>query len=487
MEEPVAPKAYHAKRPHRKSRAGCRTCKSRKVKCDEAKPACRNCVLRKEQCVYPLQPSSNPPPTITTLAPQSKPPQTFPSSSDSSSSSPSPPPAVIGPVSPFGYTFNETDPLPLEITQHDSPPSPTLLQEPLFMLHGQSSRDVALISHYLSTTYSSISHTWPGPGCDPALDRLLRVTLLQEALASPFLMDGLLGLTAMHLSTISPAAIPATQTTLYRARALAGYRTAITTATPQTLPALLVSSLLQCGLSSAMLRGPEAQPLFIFDWILVWRGIGLIIQMAKRMRNTNELPSGLNVLFSRPVCDLDASAEHIPSNLLFMVASIKPGDADYGYKEAYYEALRYLGTLYKELREEGFGLTLDLRIITFFTWLSGDFVEAARKRRKRAGVVVAYYLVFLKMLRKVWWMRGISDPEIGNINRLCGNEWEALIRVPLAAVGLERGEDLKRLLLENHPWGEDEAGTGGDGTELVLGQTRLYNRPEWITDPMKGQ
>ncbi|KAN0099063.1 hypothetical protein V8E51_012838 [Hyaloscypha variabilis] len=37
---------------HRKSRAGCNNCKSRKVKCDESFPQCRACLKRGAQCLY---------------------------------------------------------------------------------------------------------------------------------------------------------------------------------------------------------------------------------------------------------------------------------------------------------------------------------------------------------------------------------------------------------------------------------------------------
>ncbi|KAL4881110.1 C6 zinc finger domain protein [Aspergillus karnatakaensis] len=43
------------KRSHTKSRHGCFNCKSRRVKCQETKPACRNCISRGEDCIYPSQ------------------------------------------------------------------------------------------------------------------------------------------------------------------------------------------------------------------------------------------------------------------------------------------------------------------------------------------------------------------------------------------------------------------------------------------------
>jgi Fungal specific transcription factor domain/Fungal Zn(2)-Cys(6) binuclear cluster domain len=42
------------RRSHRKSRAGCFTCKSRKIKCGEQKPKCGNCLLKGLNCVYPV-------------------------------------------------------------------------------------------------------------------------------------------------------------------------------------------------------------------------------------------------------------------------------------------------------------------------------------------------------------------------------------------------------------------------------------------------
>lgn len=42
----------HARRIHRKSRAGCTSCKIRHIRCDEFKPKCRNCAKRGSQCHY---------------------------------------------------------------------------------------------------------------------------------------------------------------------------------------------------------------------------------------------------------------------------------------------------------------------------------------------------------------------------------------------------------------------------------------------------
>ncbi|KAK6499992.1 hypothetical protein TWF481_010349 [Arthrobotrys musiformis] len=46
------PDRSQPRRSHSKSRAGCRTCKERKVKCDESHPTCENCVRARRTCLY---------------------------------------------------------------------------------------------------------------------------------------------------------------------------------------------------------------------------------------------------------------------------------------------------------------------------------------------------------------------------------------------------------------------------------------------------
>ncbi|KUJ10794.1 uncharacterized protein LY89DRAFT_595727 [Mollisia scopiformis] len=45
--------AIRPRKGHKKSRAGCFNCKTRKIKCQENRPSCHNCIRRIEKCVYP--------------------------------------------------------------------------------------------------------------------------------------------------------------------------------------------------------------------------------------------------------------------------------------------------------------------------------------------------------------------------------------------------------------------------------------------------
>ncbi|KAL0769123.1 hypothetical protein CaCOL14_008431 [Colletotrichum acutatum] len=49
-----------SRRAHPKTRTGCKTCKSRKIKCDEQRPACKNCLKHGVACGFLASPSLDP-------------------------------------------------------------------------------------------------------------------------------------------------------------------------------------------------------------------------------------------------------------------------------------------------------------------------------------------------------------------------------------------------------------------------------------------
>lgn len=155
-------KPYHYKRPHRKSRAGCRNCKKRKVKCDEGRPTCRLCTVRKETCVY------------MTVAKRASP------TASSAASSPS----------------KESG---SDLARVETRPG-TVSQQPLFIPSGRIELDMRLLWFYTTATYSSFS---TGSLRERSVDVALKVNVVQHAFANPFLMDCILGLSAMRTSTSS--------------------------------------------------------------------------------------------------------------------------------------------------------------------------------------------------------------------------------------------------------------------------------------------
>lgn len=301
-----------------------------------------------------------------------------------------------------------------------------------------------LLWFYTTETYASFSIE---TGKIPYIDHILKSQIVKFAFQSPFLMDCILGLSALHMQSLQ-LPVPLSKAITYRARAFAGYRQAIEKADPKDYPALLACSLLLCALSSELFREADAKPLYIIDWMVVWRGIGLIFEIIPV---ETLYDSGLDKLFSRPSFDLNQAALYIPSNLLFMISSIREGDKDHAHINTYYDTLKFLGGLYREL-EEGFSPVLSLRVITWFTFLPKPFVELARSRRPRVLVILAHYLPFLKLIESVWWLSGISDRGIQDIIDHLGIEWQPLLNVPRTAMQIFDRIELAKLIKGNHAW-----------------------------------
>ncbi|KAM5350097.1 hypothetical protein ACJ41O_006602 [Fusarium nematophilum] len=229
------------------------------------------------------------------------------------------------------------------------------------------------------------------------MDNIFQKKIPCHAFEYPFLMDCLLAASALQLQLLNQD-IDGVRAAQYRARALEGYRMAIREAKPETSSALIAFSLLLAYLSSHMFREEGTKELYIVDWMIVWRGIGLVIDIVSPRKLWE---SGMAELFLRPSIDLNEAAFHIPNTLLSMITSIKTEDSDYPDVSAYYTTLQYLGSLYSALSHSS-SPVMNLRIITWFTFIPEAFVELCRKRRPRALVILAHYLIFIKTIADLW-------------------------------------------------------------------------------------
>lgn len=441
-------KPYHAKRPHKKSRTGCKSCKARKVKCDEGRPACKSCRLRKTECVYPVtQPVTGASTTTAAAAAPSPAATTADHSSSTSSDEATSHHSSTTRSSPASNTT--TPPLSsLNASLDASANNVLVVSEPLFRAPGMADDlDMRLLWFYTTATCSAFSIEC---GTERPVENIMRTKLVQHAFGTPFLMHSLFALSSLHLQNLGQEVDPS-RALDYRAKAYQGYRKAVENGKPEDFPGLMANSLLLTALSSQNFRDPEGKPLYMVDWMIVWRGIGLMIKMMGIKTLTE---SGLANLFYRPPMDLAKSSQHIPNHLLYMISSIPPEDIDFADLETYFNTLNYLGTLYMYLRNDGLGPIMKLRIITWFTFIPHRFVEIAQEKRPRVLVILAYYAMFLKLATSVWWMRGIGQRTLFDINIHLGGDplWSDLLSIPFRAMGVDNELALCRVILEDPNW-----------------------------------
>ncbi|CAG7996139.1 unnamed protein product [Penicillium nalgiovense] len=152
------------RRSHAKSRHGCNNCKGRRVKCGEERPHCTNCVQRKQECVY----STEGPYFFAGKQRKSK--RTRQSSIAEQN------------ADPFLASVSATEGH-LGAAQTSSV-VPTLNMEQL-----------ELELQWITQTHDLLAR-------NEETRKVWEVQVLQEALHTPFLMHGILGLSALHLSRL---------------------------------------------------------------------------------------------------------------------------------------------------------------------------------------------------------------------------------------------------------------------------------------------
>jgi hypothetical protein len=433
---------FHTKRPHKKSRSGCKNCKVRKVKCDEARPICRSCRLRKTDCVYlSSSPVSAPVPTFSEVVLPNLPLQHQPQSSPPGLSLVLSPPDSSLDYPPLLYGFGDQGRVYDEVDEDEGV---VIAMEPTYRHTGVDEMDMKLM--WFFTSFTSASFSVAGEFGRPA-EIVMRSTLVQLAFENRFLMDSVLALASLHMRCNNQAVNPG-RASFYRARAIESYRRAFAEARPETYPALLSNALLLTALASETFRDPESQELYIIDWITVWRGIGLMVGLTTVPRMYQV---GINTLFYRPDMDLEGAAVAIPNDLLFMITSVPMDDPDYWNTQTHYEALKYLGTLYQGLKL-GLGPLSHMAVITWFTFLPEPFVELVRQRNPRALIIIGHYACFLKMLQSLWWVEGIGQRSLQDICKYLGPDWHQHMKVLLQAIDTDDLLELGRLLSNDPSW-----------------------------------
>ena len=297
------------------------------------------------------------------------------------------------------------------------------------------------------TTSTSDSFSMVGDSRRHILRDITSGIVVRYAFEAPFLMQSLFGLASLQMQSLG-VEHDRRRSLMYRAKSFEGYRKAIEEGDPNQFPALLANSLLLCALSSQQFREPDTKPLYIVDWILVWRGIGLMFDI---MDESVLESSGLAGLFYRPPPDLEHAELDVPNQLLFMVASIQPGDWDYEHVLAYYETLKHLASLYSNLRK-GWDASMQLRILTWPTFLPKAYIELLRTKRPRALVIISYFAMFLKLTHNIWWLRDIGQRSLTDLRRHLSPEFRAFMVAPLAAQAMTDRTEICRMILDDPSW-----------------------------------
>ncbi|KAI8630388.1 hypothetical protein F5Y19DRAFT_45162 [Xylariaceae sp. FL1651] len=425
------------RRSHKKSRAGCKRCKVRKIKCDEVHPRCGNCSKHGVPCDF-QHPDIRDTRTHTSTTPTAKDeitPRPTSSASASASTSASAPASVSHGESPF----NSTDPkTPIAAATTPAPPYGNPDPPPVSSTTSKRNRmmDLKLLHHYTTVTCKTLAIS------SPVLEKIWRETVPHLAFSgASFLADALLAVSALHLRSSSPQDKELIRAShYYMASALSDYGACLSKGVTEAnaeelfLTAALIA--FQSTASRIFARddinertGGYELPL---SWFHSFQGVKAVVAASWQwLRNSSIV---IPIIESQPALNLDLSGD--PTFFSDLMVGVDEEIAKYEFdsdpttklstRMAYQHAIAVLDWAHK--------IPYTGAPLVFLATVSRRFVELLEARRPRALAILASYFALLKCLDDVWWLKGVARREIMGIVSLFDpddEEWWSRLQWPL--------------------------------------------------------
>jgi hypothetical protein len=262
-------------------------------------------------------------------------------------------------------------------------------------------------------------------------------------------MHGVLGAASLHIQSLLPDPQQLrSRTDVYRAQAFRTFRQALARLAPDSdsFEAALMMSLLLIFLCSQDYQ-TGADELTVLHWLTLYGGLRSIIYIKYPPGSNAQDEKALSPLLCRHITDIYITPV-IPTILVNMVRMIDYTDPDYKGLESYCRVLDILGELYASLSQNGLCDDLYIRAITFCSYPSDEFITFTREKRPRALVILMYFLSFLKLVPKLWWIEGIAQGDMSIIIRTVDPEWVTYMDVPLRIMQMTDRQEMADLLLK---------------------------------------
>lgn len=390
--------------------------------CDELRPNCNNCLKHSIECTYSISPVKS-----RLLAQNAAVQANTPTSNN---------------ITPT----NLTDALGNESTSH--PPSPMVApsnSDPLLILVPQRDghrpsdlplRDLELMHNYCINSYKTISQ-------DDEFAERFQNEVPKLAILHPFLMHGILALSALHLAYLNKDSDRASEydelATGHQTLALALFRKELDNITPANSNALFSFSGIATILAFASHQTTRVHALSPIEEMLqivnLCRGIAKILETSRGwMEASNSWVSNLLSTRKRSgqIKPLPADIEAKFSMIFKLNSDLTRTGFNIEEAVACEEAIREMS---KSLQQ----LYSDYDDVVVFRWpivVKPILFSNLRERRPMALVVLAHYCILLHKLDDRWWLKGWPRLLLQSIYSLLDPSWRDHIRWPLEALGL---------------------------------------------------
>ncbi|KAK1835563.1 sterol uptake control protein 2 [Podospora conica] len=444
------------RRSHKKSRAGCRRCKTRKIKCDEVHPRCGNCLKHGVACDFEN------PDVLADLQAAAASPSTPGSTAGYNS------PVVRNALPPFSFIphngSSSAHPL------YRAPSAPTMsITTPM----NHRLLELKLMHHYTAMTCKTFTFT------APITEDIWKITVPNLAFSgSQHLADAILAVAALHLRSLTPNDKDVVRAShAYMAASLAEYSATLargindTNAESLFLTATLIAfqstasrvftkdelilgpqgaddEAHRDGLPSDKPRHPSAGCYVIpFAWFHSFQGVKAITAASWQFLRSSSVVT--QVINSQAVLQLnfsngpDTFFGHLLNGLddeLSAMARSRPGgppppastpsnnappspsapkppsdDLITSTRQAYQHAVAVLNWAHK-IPHKGAPLA-------FPATVSRRYIELLEERRPRALAILACFFALLKSMDGIWWLQGMARREVLGVVSLFNSDF----------------------------------------------------------------
>ncbi|KAN0121797.1 hypothetical protein V8E51_000123 [Hyaloscypha variabilis] len=375
------------RRDHRKLRTGCKQCRRRRVKCDEAKPSCAACIRNKLQCSFEfLTPSL---PKLRQREPKEN-------------------------VLPY----------PWNVLRSSSPSQDIGLHHTSLDLHSME-----LLHHFTTVTYLTFS--------DQRRYFLWKTEIPRMAISHGFLMHGLLAVSALHLSILQPHRKEelTRRATISEHLGLPLFRQFVSHEDPETIHAVIAFAGFVIPYVVGSRETLTGRIPSLYDehphWFFATRGLLQMVERSWMVLRTGPFGS---LLERAPEFTPDTLEHPDDVHLLKVYPLLESGDStseeDMEVFEVCTAALDELRRLFRCPHEP-----MRTRVmIAIHVWpgtVSQRFVELMQERRPEALVVLAHFCVLLKKVDSCWWLAGVGKRMLAAIDDALDLEWKPWIKWPL--------------------------------------------------------
>ncbi|KAF4122522.1 Fungal Zn(2)-Cys(6) binuclear cluster domain [Geosmithia morbida] len=467
------------RRSHKKSRAGCRRCKIRKIKCDEVHPRCGNCHRHGVVCDFESTDAADELATIPTPAagptspmppPTPSPMAATPTTTTTTTTTTLHLPHDIlngsssggsngGNGSTNGHGFDHGQGRNHHSHHHPSrsspmPPPPAHLPPPPRLppassLPGQVDRlmELRLMHQYTYVTSKTLLTN------SPLADDIWQRAVPQMAFAGrTYLADAVLSVAALHLRSQSPddkALVHASHA--YTASTLAEYCASLDRGiTSDNAEALFLTASLIAFQSVASRifakddaeadpDDPNARYALPLPWFHAFQGVKTVVASSWPWIRTSSIVK--TVIDSQPSLQLDLDPlgpgsffGHLLDGIAEELAREEPHLVQ-ATTQCYSHAVCVLNWAHKSAHPAA--------TLAFPATVARRFIELVELKRPRALAIIACFFALLKRLDSVWWLHDVSKREVMGLVGLFepGSKWWRHLEWPVRIALWDGGGD----------------------------------------------